>query len=59
MLTYAYADVCWRMLTYADVFQEAHAARGVGPAIPRPPPHFGAPDAGKVRWRMLTYADVC
>jgi hypothetical protein len=41
----AYADVCWRMLTYADVFSQQSCTE---PSRRRP-----------ISWRMLTYADVC
>jgi hypothetical protein len=42
------ADVCWRMLTYADVRWMASAC-----------PHTTCLAYADVCWRMLTYADVC
>jgi hypothetical protein len=50
MLTYAdvcwHADVCWRMLTYADVCWHADVC-------------WRVLTYADVCWRMLTYADVC
>ncbi len=55
MLTYAgvclaYADVCWRMLTYA-VLQASDQST--------PPLCWRMLTYADVCWRMLTYADVC
>jgi len=48
-----YADVCWRMLAYADVclLQVCSATTAVGSAA--------CHRCAQVCWRMLTYADVC
>jgi hypothetical protein len=42
-----YADVCWRMLAYADVCKQTGTR-----SLP-------SKQACYVCWRMLTYADVC
>ena len=43
---FTYADVCWRMLTYAEA------------CVP-PMRSFSACLHADICWRMLTYADVC
>jgi len=40
------SDVCWRMLTYADVYWVSYSISGLSVS-------------SDVCWRMLTYADVC